>query len=122
MNNIEFKGTRGMYSLAKSHDVYVFIHWLCTWGNREEALDFLDCYAEWILENNKDISIDESYEVAKKNIGYLAIENDIEEVNYRWLEENIGIYHPYFQDPYKVTPEQAFNLGYERANEFKRSN
>ena len=122
MNNIEFKGTRGIYTLSNSYDVFTFVHWLCVWGDMEEALNFLDCYAEWILENNKEISIDESYEVAKRNIGYLAIENNIEEENYRWLEEYMGIYHPYFQDPFKVTPEEAFKLGYEEASKFKGSN
>lgn len=112
---------RGTY-LASLHEIYMFIFRLCKMNNKEEALDFLDSYAEFILDNNKEMSIEESYEVAKRNIGYLAIEYNIEEKDYRWLEENVGIYHPYFQDPFIITPEQAFKLGYNEASKFKGNN
>lgn len=94
---------------------------LCRSKDITKALDFLDSYAEYLLKNNKSLSIDESYDVAKRNIGYLAISCNIDEKSYRLLEEYMGVYHPYFSDPFKVTPEQAFNLGYEKARRFKEN-
>lgn len=92
---------------------------LCKSKDITKALDWLDNYAEWLLKSNKNLSIEESYEVAKKNLGYYAISCNISEKDYRLLEEYMGIYHPFFKDPFKVTPKQAFDLGYEEARKFK---
>ena len=94
---------------------------LCRSGDITKALDWLDNYAEFILENHKNFSIEESYEVAKKTLGYYAISCNINEKDYRLLEEYMGIYHPFLKDPFKVTSKQAFNLGYEEASKFKKS-
>jgi len=94
---------------------------ICKSGDITKALDWLDNYAECLLKSNKDLSIDESYELAKKNLGYYAISCNISEENYRLLEEYMGIYHPYFKDPFNITPEQAFNLGYDNGKKFSRN-
>lgn len=94
---------------------------ICRSGDITKAMDFLDSYAESLLTYNDGIlDIDESYEAAKKNLGYLAISCNVSEKEYRMLEEVMGVYHPFFADPFKVTSEEAIKRGYEDASEFKR--
>lgn len=77
----------------------------------EEAKEFYNDYIEYILEDAEDVnSIEEASKRASSNFGYFAGYFD-DEVR-RMVEKHLGAVHPIFGNYYNVTPEEAFDCGY----------
>ena len=80
--------------------------------NKNDAHDFFLQYVKYIMEENGE-SFDWAVELAKFNLGYIAgyYSKDVVDLIYKTYE----CCHPVFDDkPYEMSPEEAFNMGYNR--------
>lgn len=80
--------------------------------NTADAERFFKAYVDSIMNENK-ISSEEAIKIAKSNFGYFAgyYPKNVVDLIYKTYE----CYHPIFgKNPYDVSPEEAFNMGYNR--------
>ena len=88
--------------------------------NKNEAQEFFKQYIQLILEDNDEVNtIEEAERIAKSNFGYFAgyYNQEVCDIIY----ETYQCSHPIFGDkPFDVSPEEAYQKGFERGRELQK--